>query len=329
MSGDINQNTSNEEDFSDDLLNDFYEESIEDNNIDNVTPFGESVEITDELSIDELEDFDSFDTENIDEIENISDESEFINETNEKNLEIDEDSLSLEQEENISESNSSESKIEEEIKEDQPKYDYEKLREEIIQPQKLEATANYLLSLPILGDVVKERFLNNLKKETDDVKIRAIRVSTQKELIAEWKEQKQPYIVTHFTSQENLCSVDKNCEQKLFKSVYYEISNPVTNKNVMMTAHIYHNITVHSMAYYNEQLLNLGNSPQGFYDSYMPCSDLLKTLEKSNAPQEVIDELNEIKEKTDFLESERFASVRAKIDYDMSVFEQDEHEKAK
>jgi twitching motility protein PilT len=327
MSGDINQNTSNEEDFSDDLLNDFYEESIEDNNIDNVTPFGESVEITDELSIDELEDFDSFDTENIDEIENISDESEFINETNEKNLEIDEDSLSLEQEENISESNSSESKIEEEIKEDQPKYDYEKLREEIIQPQKLEATANYLLSLPILGDVVKERFLNNLKKETDDVKIRAIRVSTQKELIAEWKEQKQPYIVTHFTSQENLCSVDKNCEQKLFKSVYYEISNPVTNKNVMMTAHIYHNITVHSMAYYNEQLLNLGNSPQGFYDSYMPCSDLLKTLEKSNAPQEVIDELNEIKEKTDFLESERFASVRAKIDYDMSVFEQDEHEK--
>ncbi|MFN4151221.1 MAG: hypothetical protein ACK4IX_09780, partial [Candidatus Sericytochromatia bacterium] len=286
MSGDIDENTSNTEDFSDDQLNDFYEESIEDNNVENITHLEEVVEESDELSIDELEDFDSFDTENLDEIKDLSDELETLNEDYEENINVEEDILSVEQEEVTDITNSDDLETEKETQPDLPKYDYEKLREEIIQPQKLEATAHYLLSLPILGVVVKERFLNNLKKETDDVKIRALRVSTQKELIAEWKEQKQPYIVTHFTSQENLCSVDKNCEQKLFKSVYYEISNPVTNKNVMMTAHIYHNITVHSMAYYNEQLLNLGNSPQGFYDSYMPCSDLLKTLEKSNVPQD-------------------------------------------
>lgn len=346
MSGDVNENTFNTEDFSDEQLSDFYEEDIENisnNEYENYSE--EKNEISEEeLSIDELEEFDSYDeaisndyeySEHI-ENQNLNDQNQ-DNEIEDLDNDIleDTDYTNIEEtdEEIVSENNSEEITPTEEVKETEvileskPKFEYEELRQEMIQPQELQATANYLLSLPILGKVVKERFLNNLKKETDDVKIRAIRVQTQKDQIAEWKEQKQPYIVTHFTTQENFCSVDKECEQKLFKSVYYEVSNPVTNKNVMMTSHIFHNVTVHSMAYYNEQLLNLGNSPQGFYDAYLPCSDLIKALEKSNAPQEVFDELNAIKEKTDFLESERFASVRAKIDYDMSVFEQDEHEK--
>ena len=204
---------------------------------------------------------------------------------------------------------------------------FEEVIKEIQAPVKLVATIKYLLSLPILGDVVKEKFLENLKKETDDVKIRGIRVATQKEIVAEYKANAQPYIITHFTSQENICNVDKDCDQKLFYSVYYEVSNPVTNKNVMITSQMFHNMTVHSMVYFNEPLLNLGNSPQGFFNAYLSCADLLKTLEKSNAPKEVFEELEAVKDKINYLEEQRFAAVDAKVQYDMSVFEQTEHEK--
>ncbi|MBC7473743.1 MAG: PilT/PilU family type 4a pilus ATPase [Candidatus Sericytochromatia bacterium] len=206
-------------------------------------------------------------------------------------------------------------------------YDFEEVKKEIQAPLNIENAAQYLLSLPILGDIVKETFLANVKKETDDVKLRGIRVATQKEIVSELKEQRQPYIVTHFTTQENFCNVDKNCPNKLFKSVYYEISNPVTNKNVMLTSQMFHNITRHNMAYFNEPLLNLGNSPQGFYDAYLPCTDLIKVLEKSNASEQILDELNQIKDKIEYLEDQRFAAVRANIKYDMSVFEQTEYEK--
>lgn len=208
-----------------------------------------------------------------------------------------------------------------------PKLNVEDVQNEIHHPVQLENTANYLMNIPILGQVVKEKYLENIKKETDDVKLRAIRVATQKEIIAQFKEQKQPYIITHFTGQENLCTVDKNCLHKVFKSVYYEVSNPVTNKNVMLTSHMFHNMTRHHMVYFNEPLLNLGNSPQGFFDSYLPCADLMTALKDSNVPQEVIDELNAVKEKIEFLEYERFAAVRGNVQYDMSVFEQTEYEK--
>ncbi|MFN8671946.1 MAG: PilT/PilU family type 4a pilus ATPase [Candidatus Sericytochromatia bacterium] len=210
---------------------------------------------------------------------------------------------------------------------EKPKFVFEDVKKEIQSPVKLTATIKYLSSLPILGKEVKERFLDNLKKETDDVKIRAIRVATQKEMIAEYKQNAQPYIITHFTNQENICNVDKECKQKLFHSVYYEVSNPVTNKNVMITSQMFHNITVHSMVYFNEPLLNLGNSPQGFFDAYLPCADLIKALEKSNAPKEVFEELEAVKDKINYLEEQRFASVIANIQYDMSVFEQNEYEK--
>lgn len=263
--------------------------------------------------VEEMEELDSF------EEEPVVDEHENLDEPLEDDLDMDQE-LEEEQIETQPE--------QEEILEEEPvKFVFEDVKKEIQAPVSLEHTAHYLLDLPILGDIVKEAFIRNIKGETDDVKIRAIRVSTQKQIIAELKEKKQPYIITHFTTQENICNVDKNCDKKLFKSVYYEISNPVTNKNVMLTSQMYHNITVHHMVYFNEPLLNLGNSPQGFYDAYLPCADLLKVLEKSNASKEIFDELEAVKEKIIYLEDERFASVRANIKYDMSVFEQTEYEK--
>ena len=201
------------------------------------------------------------------------------------------------------------------------------MKTEIHAPVNLEQTANYLMSIPILGDVVKEQYLKNIKKETDDVKLRAIRVATQKEIIAKFKEDRQPYIITHFTTQENLCTVDKTCLYKNFRSVYYEVSNPVTNKNVMLTSHMFHNMSRHHMVYFNEPLLNLGNSPQGFFDSYLPCADLITALKNSNVPEDVLNELEAVKEKIEYLEYERFAAVRGNVQYDMSVFDQTEHEK--
>lgn len=222
---------------------------------------------------------------------------------------------------------SAEELIEEEPEPEQPKFILEEVKAEIHVPVNLENTANYLMSLPILGEVVKEQYLLNIKKETDDVKLRAIRVATQKEIIARLKEERQPYIITHFTSQENLCTVDKTCLHKNFKSVYYEVSNPVTNKNVMLTSHMFHNMTRHHMVYFNEPLLNLGNSPQGFFDSYLPCADLMTAFKNSNVPEEVLDELEAVREKIEYLEYERFAAVRGNVQYDMSVFDQTEHEK--
>ena len=218
--------------------------------------------------------------------------------------------------------------ITDEVKEpEKPKFILEDVKTEIHAPVNLEQTANYLMSIPILGDVVKEQYLKNIKKETDDVKLRAIRVATQKEIIAKFKEDRQPYIITHFTTQENLCTVDKTCLYKNFRSVYYEVSNPVTNKNVMLTSHMFHNMSRHHMVYFNEPLLNLGNSPQGFFDSYLPCADLITALKNSNVPEDVLNELEAVKEKIEYLEYERFAAVRGNVQYDMSVFDQTEHEK--
>ncbi|GIW22900.1 MAG: hypothetical protein KatS3mg068_1907 [Candidatus Sericytochromatia bacterium] len=95
----------------------------------------------------------------------------------------------------------------------------------------------------------------------------------------------------------------------------------------MLTSQMYHNVTRHYLPYFKEPLLNLGNSPQGFYDAYLPCVDLISALENSNVPDEVIEELNAIKDKILYLEDQRFAAVRGKFEYDMSVFEQDEYEK--
>lgn len=218
--------------------------------------------------------------------------------------------------------------ITDEVKEpEKPKFILEDVKTEIHAPVNLDQTANYLMSIPILGDVVKEQYLKNIKKETDDVKLRAIRVATQKEIIAKFKEDRQPYIITHFTTQENLCTVDKTCLYKNFRSVYYEVSNPVTNKNVMLTSHMFHNMSRHHMVYFNEPLLNLGNSPQGFFDSYLPCADLITALKNSNVPEDVLNELEAVKEKIEYLEYERFAAVRGNVQYDMSVFDQTEHEK--
>ncbi len=211
---------------------------------------------------------------------------------------------------------------------EKPKFIFADVKSELDKPVTLENTANYLMSLPILGEVVKEQYLINIKKETDDIKLRAIRVQTQKEIIAQFKENRQPYIITHFTTQENLCTVDKECLHKNFKSVYYEVSNPVTNKNVMLTSHMFHNMTRHHMVYYNEPLLNLGNSPQGFFDAYLPCADLMTVFKNSNASESVLNELEAVREKIEYLEYERFAAVRGNVQYDMSVFEQTEHEKS-
>ena len=205
-------------------------------------------------------------------------------------------------------------------------FDLEEVKKEIQSPLNLEHTAKYLLSLRILGDVVKERYLDDIGRETDNVKLRLIRMATQKTVQQEFKEKKEPYIIRHFGNQEILCTLSNNCEFKSFKGVYMEVSNPVTNKNVMITSQMFHNVTRHSTAYYKEPMTNLGNSVMGFYDAYLPCADLLKTLENSNAPQEVIDELNEIKDRINYLEQQRFAGVVAELEPDMSVFDKDEYE---
>ena len=345
-----NTNDIPEDSYNNDLEQDNYAEIPEEALEDEIS-FDENYQEASDENTNELDSFSDSDYENFDEIpeealeeDSLTEQEVNAEEENYENFdeipeealeevsnfdnEVTESETELETSEKVQEAVVEEIVEEKKPKEpEKPKFDYDELREEIKQPRGLHDTAKYLMSLPILGDVVKEKFIQNIKKETDDVKIRAIRVSTQKEIIAQLKEEKTPYIVTHFTGQENICTVEKDCEHKYFKSVYYEVSNPVTNKNVMLTSHIFHNLTRHLMAYLNEPLLNLGNSPQGFFDAYLPCSDLIKTLEKSNAPQEVFDELNEIKEKIDFLESERFAAVRAKVEYDMSVFEQTEYEK--
>ncbi|GIW22899.1 MAG: hypothetical protein KatS3mg068_1906 [Candidatus Sericytochromatia bacterium] len=59
-------------------------------------------------------------------------------------------------------------------------FNLEEVKKEIQSPCKLENTSKYLLGLPILGEIVKKAFIENLKGETDDVKIRAIKSSNSK-----------------------------------------------------------------------------------------------------------------------------------------------------
>lgn len=325
------ENLLNDDEFSDDI--DFSDNDSF--NYDDDELFDEEI-LEEELPDDELPIEDESDTEYNDEIQSYeSDDIEYsAEELTEENEDIGYDE-SFEGEEAVSETENleesheetGEEPVEAEPEEEALPFDLEEVTKEIQAPVNVEHTAVFLKSLPILGDIVKEKFLENIRGETDDVKLRALRVATQKEIIAELKEQKKPYIITHFTKQENLCNVDKDCLQKIIRSVYYEVSNPVTNKNVMLTSQMFHNLTVHSMVYFHEPLLNLGNSPQGFYDAYLPCAGLIKALTGSETPQEVFDELEAMKDKINFLEEQRFAAVRNVIKHDMSVFEQDEHEK--
>jgi len=194
-------------------------------------------------------------------------------------------------------------------------------------PQNLTYTAEYLKSLSVLKKLVAQEYFPAIKEELiiDDSKRRTVRTKIQKYIIEQLKQEKIPYIIIHFSATTNKCP-QENCHIPV-KGVYHEISNPVTNKNIMLPAQMIHNIIHHQVPGYVEELMNLGNSHMGTTDQYLNCKDLLNVLKDSNAPDEVFVELEAISANVAELESQKFENMTTEEIIDESVFLPNDYER--
>lgn len=180
----------------------------------------------------------------------------------------------------------------------------------MIEPLPLQATATYLKSLAVLKDLVNDEFLKAVRGVSSDAEMRGLRRRIQDQTIARLKEEKRPYTILHYGDLEQACPV-KGCDQKV-KGGYYEVSNPVTNKNVMIPSAIAHGLLEHLQPGIDEACFNLGNSPMGNIEQYANISGLIKTLENSDVPEEVLEELRAVVDQVEKRQAE-VLNLRPKV----------------
>ena len=192
-------------------------------------------------------------------------------------------------------------------------------------PQEIPHTIAYLKTLNVLSDLVDEQYGKICKSLREDAERRGSRLKIIKETIAQLKEDKKIYIIIHFPATTSKCP-HKDCYVPI-GGVYYEISNPVTNKNLMIPSEMWHNMVFHGIPGFVEQLANMGNSPMGTTEQYLKCKDFITVMKDSNAPPEIIEEITAIKPMIDELEAQRYGGMVQETELDLSAFEPTEHEK--
>ena len=195
----------------------------------------------------------------------------------------------------------------------------------MLEPQNLTHTVEYLKTISVLKDLVDAEYIKAIKGLTEESERRGMRVKIQNDVIVRLKEEKKPYVVIHFAGTTAKCP-HKDCHVPI-TGVYYELSNPVTNKNIMLFSQMAHNLIYHSIPGFVEQLMNLGNSPMGKTDMYLPCADFLNVLKNSNAPEEISKEIEDIAPVIAELEAEKYKGMVTDETIDESAFQQDEYER--
>lgn len=171
------------------------------------------------------------------------------------------------------------------------------------QPMEIPNLAKYMSEMEVLAERVQDEYYLAARALTSDAEMRGLRNTIIEQVIAEHKSKQRPYLITWFRDTISKCS-EPNCYIPI-KGVYQEVSNPVTNKNIMLNMETYHNIVHHQIPGYDEKLLNMGNAPFGEVEVLLKCGELLKVLEKSDCPPEAIGELQTIKVEIDRIEAEK------------------------
>lgn len=199
----------------------------------------------------------------------------------------------------------------------------------MMQPQKLQATAAYLKHLhdeAILRDKVMERYIPAVRSVFDNLELRQIHDDLVKEVVEEHKEKKKPYAIRHFQKTRTKSSVPG--DDSIIEGVYLEVVDPIRNKNIVIPMETYHNIVNHQIPGFQEIMRNLGDSPMGRTDQYFEIANFMKVVEPLDMPDQVGDELMAIKDDIDHIVGGKFSAMEGEEEeLDLSGFENDEYER--
>ncbi|MGV3526869.1 MAG: type IV pilus twitching motility protein PilT [Candidatus Sericytochromatia bacterium] len=199
---------------------------------------------------------------------------------------------------------------------------------DMMQPQKLEATAAYLKKLfdeSILRNQVMERYLTAVRNLYDNLEIRQMHDKIVTEVVEEFKAKKKPYCIHHFRNARTKSTVPG--DEAIIQGVYLEVVDPTRNKNIVIPMETYHNIVNHRIPGFVEIMRNLGDSPMGETINYFEVGNFLKVVGNLDLPDEARAELEAIKPHIDYLVDERFrAMTAAEKELDLSGFANDDYE---
>lgn len=199
---------------------------------------------------------------------------------------------------------------------------------DMMQPQKLEATAAYLKKLfdeSILRNKVMEKYMTATRAVFDNLELRQIHDDIVTEVVADCKAKKKPYAIHHFRNARNKSTVPG--DESIIQGVYLEVCDPVRNKNIVIPMETVHNIINHRIPGYVEIMKNLGDSPMGSTINYFEVGNFLKVVGNLDMPEQVGAELEAIRPDIEWLEAERFrAMTAAEKELDLSGFATDDYE---
>jgi twitching motility protein PilT len=199
---------------------------------------------------------------------------------------------------------------------------------DMMQPQRLEATAAYLKKLfdeSILRERVMEKYLPASRAIFDNLELRLLHDQIVTDVVADFKAKKKPYCIHHFRGARNKSTVPG--DETIIQGVYVEVCDPIRNKNIVIPMETFHNLVNHRIPGYVEVMRNLGDSPMGETINYFEVGSFLKVVGSLDLPDAAREELEAIKPHIDWLEEERFrAMTAAEKELDLSGFETDEYE---
>lgn len=152
----------------------------------------------------------------------------------------------------------------------------------------LHALGEYLRSLPVLADMIKEDLTPKLKRTTSDGEFRQLRRDTLNKIVEERKGAQAGYTIVHFPEETAPCRVE-GCREAVV-GAYLEVVNPVTRAALMLHGRIAHNILHHGNGIAMEPLRNMGNSPFGDSEIKLDAEALLKVFVNLDVPEPVLEE---------------------------------------
>lgn len=158
----------------------------------------------------------------------------------------------------------------------------------VAEGQFLPALGEYLRSLPVLADLIREALAPKLKRTTTDGEFRQMRRDVLAGIVEERKAAQSAYVIVHFPEEQAPCRV-AGCREAV-TGAYFEVVNPVTRASLMVHGRIAHNILHHATGAAKEPLRNMGNSPFGDSDIKLDAEALLKVFVNLHVPDEALDE---------------------------------------
>lgn len=154
----------------------------------------------------------------------------------------------------------------------------------------LHALGQYLGSLPVLADLIREELSPKLSRSTTDGEFRQLRRQAVEDIVKRHKEARAAYRVHHFTEEQVPCKVE-GCREAIV-GVYLEVVNPITRADIKLPMRVAHNLIHHGDGHAKEPMRNMGNSPFGDANIQLDAAALKKVLTQLDVPAEALAELD-------------------------------------